>query len=95
MAENLYGLLRCCGWELEDIVLLECRGADHIVNSSAVSKGPYGECGLRGGYMELHNLDPAVVEQLYKLASVNLSPNIVGQVFPQSLSRIFALDILC
>lgn len=45
-----------------------------------VSKGAYGECGLRGGYMELHNFDPEVVDELYKIASINLSPNVPGQV---------------
>lgn len=45
-----------------------------------VSKGAYGECGLRGGYMELHNFDPEVVDEIYKVASINLSPNVPGQV---------------
>ena len=45
-----------------------------------VSKGAYGECGLRGGYMELHNFDPEVVDEIYKTASINLSPNVPGQV---------------
>ena len=44
-----------------------------------VSKGAYGECGLRGGYMELHNFDPDVVDEIYKVASINLSPNTPGQ----------------
>ena len=42
--------------------------------------GAYGECGLRGGYMELHNMDPDVLDELYKIASINLSPNTPGQV---------------
>lgn len=51
-----------------------------IVSFHTVSKGAYGECGLRGGYMELHNMDPAVVDEIYKIASINLSPNVPGQV---------------
>jgi glutamate--glyoxylate aminotransferase len=51
-----------------------------IVSFHTASKGAYGECGLRGGYMEMHNMDPNVVEELYKTASINLSPNIPGQV---------------
>jgi hypothetical protein len=30
--------------------------------------------------MELHNMDPAVLDELYKIASINLSPNTPGQV---------------
>ena len=30
--------------------------------------------------MELLNMDPDVVEELYKVASINLSPNSPGQV---------------
>lgn len=30
--------------------------------------------------MELHNMDPDVVDELYKIASINLSPNVPGQV---------------
>ncbi len=51
-----------------------------MVSFHTVSKGAYGECGLRGGYMELHNMDPLVVDELYKIASINLSPNAPGQV---------------
>lgn len=51
-----------------------------LFSLGSVSKGSYGECGLRGGYFEAHNVDPAVIDELYKLASINLSPNIVGQV---------------
>lgn len=51
-----------------------------LVSFHTVSKGVYGECGLRGGYMELHNFDPLVVQEIYKVASINLSPNVCGQV---------------
>lgn len=51
-----------------------------LVSFHTVSKGAYGECGLRGGYMELHNMDPLVIDELYKVASINLSPNVPGQV---------------
>ena len=42
--------------------------------------GAWGECGLRGGYLELHNMDPSVNAQLFKLASLSLSSNSIGQV---------------
>lgn len=56
------------------------RSGVELVSFHTVSKGAYGECGLRGGYMELLNMDPDVVEELYKVASINLSPNSPGQV---------------
>ena len=31
-----------------------------------------GECGLRGGYMELHNVDQDVIDMIYKMSSINL-----------------------
>ncbi|KAF0852477.1 mitochondrial alanine aminotransferase (alanine transaminase) [Andalucia godoyi] len=46
----------------------------------SVSKGVLGECGRRGGYFECYNIDGAVKEQLYKLASVSLCSNVDGQI---------------
>jgi len=46
----------------------------------SVSKGLLGECGLRGGYLCLHNFNPAVVEQLVKVKSINLCSNSIGQL---------------
>jgi hypothetical protein len=37
-------------------------------------------CGQRSGYMEAVNIDPAVKAQIYKLASILLCPNTVGQI---------------
>ena len=37
-------------------------------------------CGIRGGYMQIVGLDDQVVEQIYKLLTVNLCPNTPGQV---------------
>lgn len=34
-----------------------------LVSFHTVSKGVYGECGLRGGYMELTNMDQRYVQQ--------------------------------
>jgi len=44
----------------------------------STSKGLLGECGFRGGYMELTNIDHKVYEQLYKLKSIFLCPNTFG-----------------
>ena len=51
-----------------------------LVSLHSVSKGMIGECGHRGGYFELHNFDPEVQAQIYKLASIGLCPSITGQI---------------
>ncbi|KAJ6805547.1 alanine aminotransferase 2-like [Iris pallida] len=51
-----------------------------LVSFQSVSKGYYGECGKRGGYMEVTGFSPEVREQIYKVASVNLCSNISGQI---------------
>jgi alanine transaminase len=45
-----------------------------------------GECGRRGGYFECVNLDSQVLEQIYKMASVSLCPNLHGQIL---------VDLMC
>ncbi|KAL5204287.1 hypothetical protein ABZP36_009158 [Zizania latifolia] len=49
------------------------------VSFQSVSKGYYGECGKRGGYMEITGFSIPVRKQIYKVASVNLCSNIAGQ----------------
>lgn len=51
-----------------------------LASLHSVSKGLLGECGLRGGYLYLHNFNPVVIEQLIKLKSINLCSNSVGQL---------------
>ncbi|XP_010917379.1 alanine aminotransferase 2 isoform X2 [Elaeis guineensis] len=51
-----------------------------LISFQSVSKGYYGECGKRGGYMEVTGLSSDVKEQIYKVASVNLCSNISGQI---------------
>jgi len=47
----------------------------------SISKGFLGECGRRGGFMEVSDgVDSQVFEQLYKVSSINLCPNIDGQI---------------
>ncbi|GLT39432.1 hypothetical protein SLA2020_136230 [Shorea laevis] len=52
----------------------------HLVSFQSVSKGYHGECGKRGGYMEVTGFGADVREQMYKVASVNLCSNISGQI---------------
>jgi alanine transaminase len=57
-----------------------------LASFHSVSKGVMGECGLRGGYMELVNVDQSGIDEIYKLVSINLCSNTVGQV---------AVDVMC
>ncbi|XP_062845654.1 alanine aminotransferase 2 [Trichomycterus rosablanca] len=50
-----------------------------LASFHSTSKGYTGECGFRGGYMEVVNLDPEVKAQLIKLLSVRLCPAVAGQ----------------
>jgi hypothetical protein len=51
-----------------------------LMSFHSVSKGVVGECGRRGGYLELMNIDPEVEEQILKLFSIGLCSNIAGQI---------------
>jgi alanine transaminase len=63
-------------------VALETPGCEtlQLISFHSTSKGVIGECGRRGGYMELHNIDSYVHSQLYKLASSGLCSNVPGQI---------------
>lgn len=54
------------------------RSTVELVSMNSVSKGLFGECGLRGGYMECVNLDPFINDMMYKLKSIELCSNTVG-----------------
>jgi aspartate/methionine/tyrosine aminotransferase len=51
------------------------------------SKGFLGECGQRGGYMELRNIPADVAAQVTKLQSVSLCANLTGQVATYCMVR--------
>lgn len=51
-----------------------------LASFHSTSKGFIGECGRRGGYVELCGFDPAIRSQLYKLASISLCSNTGGQL---------------
>lgn len=51
-----------------------------LASFHSISKGYYGECGLRGGYVELFGFDPLVVQYLKKLQSTQLCSSTAGQV---------------
>lgn len=51
-----------------------------LASFMSCSKGYMGECGLRGAYAEVINLDPQVKAMLLKLISAMLCPTVHGQV---------------
>uniref|UniRef100_A0A7S2JKZ0 Alanine aminotransferase 1 n=1 Tax=Cyanoptyche gloeocystis TaxID=77922 RepID=A0A7S2JKZ0_9EUKA len=51
-----------------------------VISFHTISKGTVGECGRRGGYMELFNIHTQVKDQLLKLQSMSLCANLPGQI---------------
>jgi len=51
-----------------------------IVSLHSVSKGFMGECGFRGGYMEMHNIASYVQDQVRKIKSLEFCANTIGQI---------------
>ncbi|XP_064610440.1 alanine aminotransferase 2-like [Liolophura sinensis] len=63
-------VLREMGAEYQDM---------ELASFMSTSKGYMGECGFRGGYTEVINLDPDVKYQLSKSVSAKLCPSVIGQ----------------
>jgi aspartate/methionine/tyrosine aminotransferase len=51
-----------------------------LISFHSTSKGITGECGIRGGYFEAINIDQDVLDQIYKLKSIFLCSNTIGQI---------------
>ncbi|KAG8044485.1 hypothetical protein GUJ93_ZPchr0493g2960 [Zizania palustris] len=51
-----------------------------LVSFHSVSNGYYGECGRRGGYMEVTGFSSEVRKEVYKVASLSPCSNISGQI---------------
>lgn len=58
----------------------EIRENCELASLHSVSKGLLGECGMRSGYAYFHNFNPAVIEQMVKLKSINLCSPAMGQL---------------
>ncbi|GJQ09240.1 hypothetical protein GpartN1_g1031.t1 [Galdieria partita] len=58
-----------------------------LASFHSASKGFFGECGRRGGYLEVANFSEEALEQLYKLASINLCANLNGQIAMSCITR--------
>ena len=50
-----------------------------VASFMTCSKGYMGECGIRGGYAEVINMDPGVFAMLQKSISAKLCPTVIGQ----------------
>lgn len=58
-----------------------------LASFHSTSKGVFGECGRRGGYMELCGFDGKVRDHLYKLASSSLCSTVGGQIMTSLMCR--------
>jgi len=50
-----------------------------VASFMTCSKGYMGECGIRGGFAEVVNMDPGVMAMLQKSISAKLCPTVIGQ----------------
>jgi len=66
-------------------VVLETNAQVQLLSFHSISKGYYGECGIRGGVMQLTNIDTEVNDQIYKLFSMTLCSNTIGQAMVASI----------
>jgi aspartate/methionine/tyrosine aminotransferase len=77
--ENIY--LQGDRFESFAKVMVESGETDvSLFSFHSCSKGFLGECGQRGGYMEVRNIPADVVALITKLQSVSLCANLTGQV---------------
>jgi alanine transaminase len=65
----------------------EVANSVELISFHSCSKGFHGEGGLRGGYVELHNIDPGVAQEIYKLKTIYLSSSSAGQVMLDLMAR--------
>ena len=78
--ENIYGDVPFTSFRKAlDTMSEEIKKGLTLITFFSVSKGFYGECGKRGGFFRMVNVGDYEKEQIYKLSSVNLCANVVGQ----------------
>mmetsp|Transcript_727 Transcript_727/g.945 ORF Transcript_727/g.945 Transcript_727/m.945 type:complete len:529 (-) Transcript_727:129-1715(-) len=75
-----------CKKAASDAGLLKDDGIE-LVSFHSTSKGLFGECGRRGGYMELVGFHAEVKDQIYKLASSGLCSGLPGQIMTSLMVR--------
>lgn len=64
----------------------EMRSEVQLVSLHSISKGFMGECGHRGGYMDLYHFGDKLKKQFDKMYAVSLCPNVTGQIL---------VDVMC
>eukprot|EP00586_Coscinodiscus_wailesii_P006342 CAMPEP_0172487578 /NCGR_PEP_ID=MMETSP1066-20121228/16714_1 /TAXON_ID=671091 /ORGANISM="Coscinodiscus wailesii, Strain CCMP2513" /LENGTH=467 /DNA_ID=CAMNT_0013254275 /DNA_START=230 /DNA_END=1633 /DNA_ORIENTATION=- len=85
--ENVYkGEFVSCKKAAHDLGLID-ENKIELVSFHSCSKGLFGECGRRGGYMELVGFEPEVIEEIYKLASSGLCAGLAGQIMLSLMVR--------
>nr|AIT69934.1 alanine transaminase [Gracilaria chouae] len=60
-------------------VICDLKSPVELASFHSISKGVIGECGLRGGYVELFNTEQDLNDLVYKVFSVSLCSNVLGQ----------------
>jgi len=70
----------------DELGLLESDGIQ-LCSFHSTSKGVFGECGQRGGYVEMVGIDDDVNDILYKLAATKLCSNVTGQAMTSLMCR--------
>ena len=58
-----------------------------IFSFNSVSKGVFGECGMRGGYVDMANVPYEIVDLMKKLKVLEVCPNIMGQITTDCLVK--------
>jgi len=67
------------------MLALQLGSSVEIFSFHSCSKGIMGDGGLRSGLVHCMNVKPEVMEQMYKLASLNLCSNTIGQALMASV----------
>jgi alanine transaminase len=63
-----------------------------LVSFHSLSKGILGECGIRGGYVEMTNMDPAFTSEFERIYSL-IWPNAVGQAILNLKCKFLSGDL--
>jgi len=84
--ENIYRP-GCCFVSFAKVMHARGEREVSLFSFHSCSKGFLGECGHRGGYLEVRNVPADVVAQITKLQSVSLCSNLPGQVVTYLMVR--------
>lgn len=74
-------------------VLCKANRKVQLASFHSLSKGIFGECGLRGGYMEAHNLGKPFLDY-FKDQNQAIIPNTIGQIGMCFMARFLSGNIM-